>query len=477
MISTEPVSVPVASTTEVNRLFELQQSHYLNVGKSTARERIARLHRFRDAVLRHRPAIKEAMWADFRKPAFEVDAAEIFPFTVAVKHTCRNLRRWMHPKRVPTPMVFSGSSSWIQYEPRGVCLIISPWNFPFNISFIPLVSAIAAGNCVILKPSEKTPHSSALIKKIISETFDEREVAVVEGDAGTAAALLDLPFHHIFFTGSPTIGKIVMQAAARHLTSVTLELGGKSPTVIDETADLRAAAIRTVRGKFANCGQICLAPDYILVQEKVKDEFLRLLLETIRASYGEDALHSGSYCRLVNHQHFSRVKNYLDDAVSRGAKVLCGGKSDGESNYLAPTVLTEVPLDSLLMREEIFGPLLPVFSFKDLGEAIGIIQGQERPLTMSVFSRKRKNIERLLVETRAGNSCINHAQLHFYNHDLPFGGVNNSGIGKVHGWHGFESFSNARSIFRQNTWGPTESLRAPYTKFTEWVMDLTIKWL
>jgi aldehyde dehydrogenase (NAD+) len=477
MISTEPVSVPVASPAEVGRLFELQQSHYLEVGKSTARERIARLRRLREAVLRHRQAIKDAMWADFRKPAFEVDAVEVFPLSVAVRHASRNLHRWMHPKRVPTSAMFAGSSSWIQYEPRGVCLLISPWNFPFNISFVPLVSAIAAGNCVILKPSEKTPHSSALIKKIISETFDEREVAVVEGDAGTAAALLELPFHHIFFTGSPTIGKIVMQAAARHLTSVTLELGGKSPTVIDETADLRAAASRTVRGKFANCGQICLAPDYILVQEKVKDEFLRLLLEAIRASYGEDALQSGSYCRLVNHQHFSRLKHCLDDAVSRGANILCGGQSEGESNFLAPTVLEGVPPDALLMREEIFGPLLPVFSFKDLGEAIGIIQEQERPLTMSIFSRSRKNIERLLVETRAGNSCINHAQLHFYNQELPFGGVNNSGMGKVHGWHGFENFSNARSIYRQHTWGPTDALRAPYTKFTEWMMDLTIKWL
>ena len=468
---------PPTPATEIQRIFNLQQGNYLNVGKSTARERIAKLNRLHDVVMRYRPQMKEAMYADFKKPPFEVDAVEVFPITGAIKHTRSNLRRWMAPKKVPSPLAFAGSTSWIRYEAKGVCLIISPWNFPFNLSFVPLVSAIAAGNCAILKPSELTPHSSALIKKMVEEVFDENEVAVVEGAVETSQALLELPFHHIFFTGAPAIGKVVMKAAAENLASVTLELGGKSPTIIDETADLKSAVLRTVRGKFANCGQICIAPDYVLVHEKVKDDFLKLLKETILESYGDDPLRSDSYACMVNDRHFQRVKSYLDDAVSKGAKIHTGGKLDATARYIAPTVVTDVPEDSLLMQEEIFGPVLPVKSYHDLQEAIDFVNARERPLTMSIFSRSRKNTERLLSETRAGGTCINHAQLHFYNHDLPFGGINNSGTGSSHGWYGFQDFSHARSIFRQNFWGPAEALKAPYTKLTEWAMDLTIKWL
>jgi len=470
------LSATATSATEIQRIFNRQQDNHLHVGKSRAKERIAKLDKLYDLVMRYRPQMKEAMHADFKKPPFEVDAVEVFPITGAIKHARGNLRRWMHPKKVPAPLAFAGSSSWIRYEPKGLCLLISPWNFPFNLSFVPLVSAIAAGNCVVLKPSEMTPHSSALIKKMVGEIFDENEVAVVEGAVGTAQALLELPFHHIFFTGAPSIGKIVMKAAAENLASVTLELGGKSPTVIDETADLKTAASRTVRGKFANCGQICVAPDYVLVHEKVKDEFLKLVKEKILESYGNDPLRSDSFACMVNDRHFQRVKGYLDDAVSKGAKIFTGGKLDATARFIAPTVVTDVPEGSQLLQEEIFGPVLPVRAYRDLQEAIDFINARERPLTMSIFSQSKKNTERLLSETRAGGTCINHSQLHFYNHDLPFGGINNSGIGKSHGWFGFEGFSNARAIYRQDFWGPAELLKAPYSKFTEWAMGLTIKW-
>jgi aldehyde dehydrogenase (NAD+) len=461
----------------IQRIFDLQQRHHLEAAKTTASQRIAKLNRLLDAILRYRPQMREAMYADYRKPAFEVDAVEVLPITGAIRHAKSNIRNWMDEKAVPTPLAFFGGKSWVQYEPKGVCLIISPWNFPFNLSFLPLVSAIAAGNTAIIKPSEMTPHSSALIKKIVAEVFEENEVAVVEGDAEVAKALLALPFHHIFFTGAPSIGKLVMKAAAENLASVTLELGGKSPVIVDETADLPTAATRIVRGKFANCGQICIAPDYLLVQETVLPKLLDLLKKNLREGYGDDPSKSDSYPRIVNGRHFRRVKNLLDDAVLAGAKVEAGGRMNEAENYIEPTLLTGQPDDSAVMQEEIFGPLLPIRPYRSLDEAIAFVNDRERPLTLSVFSKKRRNIRRVLAETRAGNSCVNQNQLHFYNHDLPFGGVNNSGIGKSHGWYGFQEFSNARAVYKQQFWGPSELLRAPYDKTKQWILDFAIKWL
>ncbi|MEK7254119.1 MAG: aldehyde dehydrogenase family protein, partial [Bacteroidota bacterium] len=257
----------ILQNVDIQQLFQAQQANQFAIARTSAKERIAKLNRLYDAVLRNWQAVRDAMFADYRKPPFEVDAVEIFPTTGALKHTKNHLRQWLQPQPAPTPLAFIGSRSWVQYEPKGVCLIISPWNYPFNLSFVPLVSAIAAGNCVILKPSEFTPHTSAVMKKILAEVFEENEVAVVEGDAEVSQALLELPFNHIFFTGSPAVGKIVMAAAAKNLTSVTLELGGKSPTVIDETANIQTAAKRIAFTKFFNCGQTCTAPDYVLVQE------------------------------------------------------------------------------------------------------------------------------------------------------------------------------------------------------------------
>ncbi len=465
------------STSDLQRLFDLQRQHHLPVGQTTAKERIAKLNRLLDVVMRYRPQMKAAMYADFRKPPFEVDAVEVLPITGAIRHTRRSLRRWMQPMKVPTPLAFIGSSSWVQYEAKGVSLIISPWNFPFNLSLVPLVSAIAAGNTAIIKPSELTPHSSALIKKMVSEVFEEHEVAVVEGGVETSKALMALPFNHIFFTGSASIGKEVMKAAAAHLASVTLELGGKSPAIVDETADLEAAANRIVRAKFANCGQICIAPDYVLVQESVKEPLLKLLKAKLKSFYGEDASKSEHFACVVNDRHFRRITNYLDDAIEHGANIVAGGRTDATQRHIEPTIVTQLPDHSLLMQEEIFGPVLPVRGFEQLQEAIDFVNGRERPLTMSIFSKNKKNLQRVLSETYAGGTCINHAQLHFYNHDLPFGGVGSSGMGNAHGWYGFSEFSNARAVYKQITWGPMELVKAPYDKLQHWLVDFTIKWL
>ncbi|MFQ5445756.1 MAG: aldehyde dehydrogenase family protein, partial [Saprospiraceae bacterium] len=289
--------------------------------------------------------------------------------------------------------------------------------------------------------------------------------------------LLEQPFNHIFFTGAPSIGKIVMKAAAKHLSSVTLELGGKTPSIIDETANIKTTAARIAFAKWANCGQICITCDYLLVHESIKDELVNELKKCIREFYGDSPTSSASFPRMVNRGHFERVKGYLENAVSGGANVAIGGASNEEENYIEPTILTEVPDEVQIMQEEIFGPLLPIRTYRDLQEAIDYINAGERPLTLNIFSKNKKTIRHIIRETRAGGTTINNSAMHFYNHDLPFGGINNSGIGKSHGFYGFQDFSHARAIYRQDFPGALDLLKPPYTAWKEKLMELTIKWL
>lgn len=468
---------PETTTNEISRLFALQQKNQFQVGNTTTRQRIAKLKKLHKAILKYRADFKEALYKDFRKHPAEVDLTEIYPVTSAIKHAKSDLRKWMNEHHVDTPLALMGSSSYIKYEPKGVVLIVSPWNFPINLTICPLISAIAAGNTVILKPSEHTPHTSALMKQMISETFNENEVALVEGGIETSSALLELPFNHIFFTGAPGIGKIVMTAAAKHLTSVTLELGGKSPTIIDETASIEMAARRIAVGKFVNNGQICIAPDYIYVHESKKQAFLDSVKKYLREYYTENAAAEPSYARIVNKRHYKRVKSYVDDALVKGAVVEVGGEFDESQNYIAPTVMTKVPHDSTLMTEEIFGPVLPVFGFTNIDEVLNEINSKEKPLALYIYSNKKKNVQHMLNNTRAGGTCINHTGVHFYNTNLPFGGSNNSGIGKGHGWYGFQAFSNARGVLKQHVPNALELLLPPYNNFKQWLIDFTIRWL
>ncbi|MEQ8707097.1 MAG: aldehyde dehydrogenase family protein [Phaeodactylibacter sp.] len=465
-----------ANRQEIRALFEAQRGHQFEVARSTARERIQKLGRLKKAVLDRRQAIRDAVYADFKKPAAEADLTEIYAITTEIKHTSRHLKRWMSRHSVGTPLPFLGSSSWVQYEPKGVCLIIAPWNFPLQLAIGPLVSAIAAGNTAIVKPSEHTPHTSAVVREIIADVFDPREVVVVEGAVETATELLKLPFNHIFFTGAPAIGKLVMRAAAEHLASVTLELGGKSPTIIDETADLKTAVRRIAWGKFLNSGQICIAPDYLFVHESKKDEFVRLMAAQLKALYGDDAATSGAYNRMVNAKHFERVEGYLRDAEARGATIEIGGRRDASSDYIEPTVVSGVPDDALLMQEEIFGPVLPIRTFRSLETPLQVINSKEKPLALYLYSKSERNIRHILQGTRAGGTCINNNDVHFMQPNLPFGGSNNSGIGKSHGWYGFEAFSNARAVYRQYLPGALELLMPPYTSLKQRIIDLTIKW-
>ncbi|TXB61408.1 aldehyde dehydrogenase family protein [Phaeodactylibacter luteus] len=474
---TSIMTAPTSDTLSFSPLFQQQQAHQYKVARATAKERSRKLRLLEKAVLRYRPELQEALWADFRKPKAEVDLTEVYAVLSEIRHARKNLKRWMKAERVPTPLPLLGSRSWIVREPKGVCLIISPWNFPFQLAIGPLVSAIAAGNTVVIKPSEHTPATSAVIRKVVGAVFPEEEAAVVEGGVETATALLSLPFNHIFFTGSPGVGKVVMKAAARHLASVTLELGGKSPVIVDETADIQLAAKRIAWGKFLNSGQICIAPDYVLVHESRAAELESALTEAIAQLYGAEPSASADLGRMVNHSHLQRVAGYLEDARQRGARIVAGGKVDEEQKYMAPTIVCGVDRASALMQEEIFGPVLPLLTFARLEEAIGWVQQGEKPLALYLYSRDKKNIREVVRETRAGGTCVNNNDVHFMHPELPFGGSNNSGIGKSHGWYGFEAFSNARPVYQQLLPGALELLSPPYTSWKQRLIDLTVRWL
>jgi len=474
---TATIPQPSTSLANIHRLFALQKTNQQNIANTTARERIAKLRKLEKALFEYRQEIRDALHADFRKPTIEVDMVEIFVVVSEIRHAVKNLRRWMASQKVATPLPLFGSQSYIQYEPKGVVLILTPWNFPISLTLGPLVSAIAAGNCVIIKPSELTPNASAVMSKLVKSIFEEQEIALLEGGAEVAQALLELPFNHIFYTGSPAIGKIVMAAAAKNLTSVTLELGGKSPTIVDETANVDTAARRIAWAKLTNNGQTCVAPDYVLVHESKEAAFLKLVEKYTQQFFGANVKTSNDYARVVNPRHFERVKSYLDDAIENGATIAVGGQTDATQNFIAPTVLTNVSLHSKVMQEEIFGPILPVLTFNNLQEALDIINAKERPLALYIYSENQKNIRFVLKHTRAGGVAINHSGLHFFNNDLPFGGVNNSGIGKAHGWFGFEAFSNAKGVFRQVLPSALELLFPPYNNFKQRMIDIVLKWI
>lgn len=479
MLNTKTQHQELAETSPetIDRIFKAQKANQFHVANTSVRERLSKLKKLHKVLLTNRSQLKQTLFEDLGKHPSEVDLIEIYTVTSELKNAKRNLRSWLNRHPVSTPLAFSGSSSFIRYEAKGVVLIISPWNFPVNLTFGPLVTALAAGNTVILKPSESTPHTSRLMKEMINSIFPENEVAVIEGGKLTSTQLLALPFNHIFFTGSIAVGKIVMSAAAKHLTSVTLELGGKSPVIIDETANISQAAKRTVWGKFANNGQICISPDHIYVHESRRDDFVKKIKEYILEFYGQDAKQAPSYSRIVNSHHFNRLTHLIDEAIAEGANLEMGGGRDAEINYIEPTILSNVSPSAKVMDEEIFGPILPILTYSNIDTLIEELNQKEKPLALYIFSQREKNIQNILTKTRAGTSGINHVGIQFYNHHLPFGGSNQSGIGKAHGWHGFLAFSNARGVYQQHVPGALELLAPPYNKFKQWLIDFTIKWL
>ncbi len=476
----ERTPVAEADSAHTQRIFDAQRERALALRASDAAERIDKIKRLRQLMFDRAQEIYDACHADFAKPAPEVDITEILPVVMEANHAIRHLKSWMKPDRKRPTLLMFGTSAEVRYEPRGVCLIISPWNYPLNLSLGPLVSAIAAGNTVILKPSEMTPHAAALMAKLLAEVFDENEVAVVQGAVETSQHLLSLPFDHIFFTGSPAVGKIVMKAAAEHLTSVTLELGGKSPVIIDKSADLKHAAQNLAWGKFANNGQTCIAPDYLFVHADVADAFVDATRSALEKLYGkrENMAANGDYCRIVNDRHHARIKGLIDDATDRGAHMPIGGSSapTGDANYIGPTVLTDVDAASRILDEEIFGPVLPILPFTDIDRVISQINAKPEPLALYVFARDNAFIDRVLNHTSAGGSCVNHSMVQFLHANLPFGGVNNSGIGNSHGHYGFKAFSHERAIVRER-FSLAWLFLPPYKGFTRWFIKFAVRWL
>ncbi|WP_209331291.1 aldehyde dehydrogenase family protein [Lunatimonas salinarum] len=449
------------------QVFMLQQEKALLLRSETVAMRINKLKSLKAWIREHSNDIRKAVFADLAKPYLETDITEISVILGEISHAIRHLPKWMKAKKVSNPMHFAGADCRIQYEPRGCALIISPWNYPFNLSIGPLVSAISAGCTVVLKPSELSPNTSALIKRMVSDLFAPNEVAVFQGEVEVAKALLALPFNHVFFTGSPQVGKEVMKSAAQHLCSVTLELGGKSPVVVDASCDLDDAALKIAWAKSINCGQTCIAPDYILVNGSVYQAFLEKLtaaFDQLLNPKGKGIAKSPDYARIINTTHWARLKQLLDEAVAGGGQIIFGGELDVTEKFLAPTVITGVDQGMRIMQEEIFGPILPIISYNGLDEAIAYINGNSKPLALYVFSKEKYVSDQLSVQTSCGALVENDCAVHFGHPNLPFGGVNVSGMGKAHGHFGFLAFSNEKAVFKQSTrFNPVKSLYPPYS--------------
>ena len=478
----KPVIRPGADPpSRLQDLFEALAATALRLRQSTWQERTAKIRRLRDAVIARTEDWYRAAHADFGKPPGEVDLAEILPVCLEANDAIRHLRQWMKPRRVRPTLLTLGTASHVQYQPKGRCLIIGPFNYPVNLTLGPLVSAVAAGNTAIVKPSELTPRLSALMAEVVREVFAEDEVAVLLGDAQLAIDLQKLPFDHVFFTGSPAVGQQVMAAAASHLASVTLELGGKSPTIVDASADLRLAARNIMWAKLANAGQTCIAPDHVYVHHSVKDEWVRCCLREIEQAYGSSLQAqqaSPHLTRIVNARHASRLSALLDDARAHGARVLSGGQAQPEACFVQPTLLDQTPPDARVMREEIFGPLLPVIGFDSMDEVIAAINATPKPLALYLYSRTPAHIRQVLQQTVSGGACVNHALVQFLHGRLPFGGVNHSGIGSAHGHYGFKAFSHERGVV-QTRWPWTTALLAAgeVPPLVRRILRAAFKWL
>jgi aldehyde dehydrogenase (NAD+) len=417
--------------------------------------RIKQLRALEEAVNRGEQEILEALYADLRKSPVDAYSSEVGFVQADITHALRHIQRWTRPERRRTPLVAWPGSSAVYPEPYGVALLISPWNYPFQLTLSPLVGAVAAGNCVCIKPSELAPHTSRVIARLIGETFPVEYVAAVKGDREAVQALLQERFDHIFYTGSATVGRVVMEAAAQHLTPVALELGGKSPCIVCNGVDIETTARRILWGKFLNAGQTCVAPDYVLVDRHIERALLDALSRTLERFYGESPHRSEDFGRIVNRRHFDRLVKLL----SHG-RVAHGGEYDEQDLYIGPTVMTEVDRHSPLMQEEIFGPILPVIPFDNLDEVLETLAQKPKPLALYLFARDKDVQKRVIAETSSGGVCINDTISHILGKDLPFGGVGLSGMGTYHGKAGFDCFTHYKSVMRRAAW-IDPSLRYP----------------
>ncbi|MCQ6267524.1 aldehyde dehydrogenase [Fictibacillus sp. WQ 8-8] len=433
-----------ASAAEVNQILQNQKFYFASQETKSIEFRLEQLKKLKAGVKMHEQKIVMALALDLNKSELESYSTEIGILYKEINFTMKRLRKWAKPKKVRTALTHAGSKGYILPEPYGAVLIIAPWNYPFQLALSPLVGAIAAGNTAVIKPSELTPNVSALIADILQELYPSSYIAVAEGGVSTSQALLDQPFDYIFFTGSVRVGKVVMEAASKKLTPVTLELGGKSPTIVHEDANIRLAAKRIVFGKFMNAGQTCIAPDYLLVHTNVKAALIEAMKVTIKEFYGEQPIENSSYSKIVNGHHYNRLTGYLNDGT-----IIFGGEKSDDKNRIAPTLLDEVSPDSPVMTEEIFGPIFPVMEYTSLNEAITFINSRPKPLALYLFTQDKETEHQITGRVSFGGGCINDALMHIATPYLPFGGVGESGMGNYHGKYSFETFSHSKSVLKQ----------------------------
>jgi aldehyde dehydrogenase (NAD+) len=429
--------------------FEAMHQHFASGAMASYRARKDQLNVLRNAIEKYEAAILDALYKDLHKPAVEAYGTEVAFVYAEISHALKNLKQWMKPTHVKSPLIIFPSKSRIVRDALGVVLVIAPWNYPFQLLFGPLIGAIAGGNCAVLKPSELTPHTSKVIAALVNEFFDPKYIRVVEGDGAVIvpAMMNENRFDHVFFTGSITIGKEIAKMAAPKLVSVTLELGGKCPCIVDEDANISIAAKRITWGKFINTGQTCVAPDYLIVHESKKDALLSAMRQTIKDFYGTDPQQSPDYGRIVNKRRLATLVSYLQQGT-----VIQGGQTDEDDLYFAPTLMANVPLDAPLMQEEIFGPILPVFTFSTREEALLILKHNPNPLSFYYFGSSMANEEFYIQQFPFGGGCINNTLVHLANAELPFGGVGNSGVGAYHGKYSFDTFTRAKPILKTATW-------------------------
>jgi aldehyde dehydrogenase (NAD+) len=436
----------------MDRVFAIQQAHQWELKATTAEERKEKLRKLKSAVEAHGDQIVAAVKQDTRKPENEIRVTEILNVIANIDRNIGNLDEWMKPVEV-VPSQNKNDKARIVCEARGVCLILGPWNFPLGLVLGPLAAAVAAGNCCIVKLTDLCPATARVAAMIIKQAFQEKEVASFEGGVDVATALLDLPFNHIFFTGSTRVGKLVMAAAAKNLATVTLELGGKSPVIVDEGADVKKVAADLAAAKQFNGGQACISPDYVFVKEHQKSALIEEFRAKVKQNlYRDDgSIKKESIAQIVNDQNFARVRNLFDDAVARGARIAVGGTLEPADRTIHPTMLTDVTPDMQIMQEEIFAPIVPVLTYRNIDEVIEHISGRGKPLALYIYSNDRNNIDKVLSRTSSGGVTINGVFSHYLENQLPFGGVNQSGMGSYHGVFGFKAFSHERAIYVQES--------------------------
>lgn len=447
---------------DYKNLLEKQRNYFLTGKTKDVEFRIERLKALKQTIIKRNQEIVEALRKDFGKSEFETFSNEIMSSLDEIKLAVKNLRSWVAPRKVKTPIAYFKASSRIYYEPYGTVLVISAWNYPFQLAINPLIGAISAGNCCIVKPSELSPNTSILLSEMIKECFEEEYCAVVEGGVEETTALLNEKFDFILYTGSTGVGKIIAQAAARHLTPVVLEMGGKSPCIVDNTADIETSARRIAWGKFVNAGQTCVAPDYLVVHKEVKDSLIKAIQRQIKDFYGDNPEKSSDYCRIINQKHFDRLSAFLNNGT-----IVAGGKTDRNQLYIEPTVIDHVTWEAPVMQEEIFGPILPILEYEDLTKVIAMINAHEKPLALYLFSKNKNEQKRIINETSFGGGCINTTILHPGNQYLPFGGVGSSGMGNYHGKWSFETFSHQKGVLYKSLMVDPKLVYPPYKNKVE----------